>query len=96
MIQTEESACNAGDPSSIPGLVRSPVGRAVATHSSILAWKSLAGYSPWDQRVRYHGVMNSSLSPCSYTFSQVLILCERQDRDGVPLPSVGCWVEGPK
>ena len=30
----KESACNAGDQSSIPGLGRSP-----ATHSSILAWR---------------------------------------------------------
>ena len=31
----KESACNAGDPSSIPGLGRSP-GEGKATHSSIL------------------------------------------------------------
>ena len=32
----EESACNARDPGSIPGLGRSP-GEGMATHSSILA-----------------------------------------------------------
>ena len=32
----KESACNAGDQGSIPGLGRSP---AMATHSSILAWR---------------------------------------------------------
>ena len=34
----KESACNAGDPSLIPGLGSSP-GGGVATHSSILAWR---------------------------------------------------------
>ena len=32
------SACNAGDPGSIPGLGRSP-GEEMAIHSSTLAWK---------------------------------------------------------
>ena len=32
------SACNAGDPGSIPGLGRSP-GEVNATHSSVLAWR---------------------------------------------------------
>ena len=39
----KESACNAGDPGSIPGLGRSPGGR-MATHSSILAWRI-----PWTE-----------------------------------------------
>ena len=34
----KESACNAGDPSSIPGSGRSP-GEGKATHTSILAWR---------------------------------------------------------
>ena len=34
----KESACNAGDLSSIPGLGRSP-GEGMATHSSILTWR---------------------------------------------------------
>ena len=34
----KESACNAGDPCSIPGLGISPGGGS-ATHSSILAWR---------------------------------------------------------
>ena len=33
----KESACNAGDPGSIPAPGRSP-GEGMATHSSILAW----------------------------------------------------------
>ena len=33
------SACNAGDPGSIPGSGRSPLEKEMATHSSILAWK---------------------------------------------------------
>ena len=34
----EESACNAGDPSLVPGSGRS-VEKGMATHSSILAWR---------------------------------------------------------
>ena len=33
----KESACNAGDPGSIPGSGRSPLEKGMATHSSILA-----------------------------------------------------------
>ena len=40
---SEESACNARDPGSIPGLRRSPE-KAMAPHSSILAWKI-----PWTE-----------------------------------------------
>ena len=39
----KESACNAGDPGSIPRLGRSP-GEGMTTHSSILAWTI-----PWTQ-----------------------------------------------
>ena len=39
----KESACNAGNPSLIPGWGRSP-GRGMATHSSILAWRI-----PWTE-----------------------------------------------
>ena len=38
-----ESACNAGDPGSIPGWGRS-TGEGMATHSSILAWRI-----PWTE-----------------------------------------------
>ena len=34
----KESACNAGDPGSIPGSQRSPK-KEMTSHSSILAWK---------------------------------------------------------
>ena len=48
---SKESACNAGDPDSIPELRRS-LEEEIATHSSILAWKiswteEPGGYSPW-------------------------------------------------
>ena len=39
----KDSAYNAGDPRSIPGLGRSP-GEGKATHSSVLAWKI-----PWTE-----------------------------------------------
>ena len=54
---SKESACNAGDPDSIPALGRSPrVGNG--THSSILAWRILwteepGGYSPWGYKESY-------------------------------------------
>ena len=52
---SKESACNAGDPGSIPGS-RRPSGEGMAVHSSILAWRihgqrNLAGYTTGLQRV---------------------------------------------
>ena len=55
------SACNVGDPGSIPGPGRSPA-EEMATHSGILpgkshGWGSLVGYSPWglkDSDFRFH------------------------------------------
>ena len=41
----KESACNSGDPSSIPGLGRS-LEKGMATHSSILAWRI-----PWIEEI---------------------------------------------
>jgi len=57
IIVVKNLPANAGDvggEGSIPKLGRSP-GEGVATHSSILAWKSrgqssLARYSPWDHK----------------------------------------------
>ena len=48
----EESACNARDPGSIPGLGRSP-GEGIATHSSILAWRIPQTEEP--DRLQYIG-----------------------------------------
>ena len=50
-----ESACNAGDPSSIPGLRRSPGERNSnpLQYSSLenpYGQRSLAGYSPWGRK----------------------------------------------
>ena len=39
----KESACNAGDPGSIPGL-ENPLEKEMATHPSILAWRT-----PWTE-----------------------------------------------
>ena len=36
---SKESACNAGDLGSIPGLGRFPLEKEMATHYSILAWR---------------------------------------------------------
>ena len=48
----KESACNAGEQGSVPGMGRFP-GGGNATPSSILAWKipwteEAGGHSPWD------------------------------------------------
>ena len=40
------SACNAGDPGSIPGLGRS-LEKKLATHSSTLAWKNPTNEGAW-------------------------------------------------
>ena len=54
----KESACNVGDPGSIPELGRSPGERNSNPHQySCLenshGQMSLAGYSPWDNRLRH-------------------------------------------
>ena len=69
----KDSACNAGNPGSIPGLGRS-LEKEMATHSSILAWKipwqrSLACYSPWgSQRVVHDWVTNKHIKTDVLTF----------------------------
>ena len=42
----KESACNAGDPGSIPGSGRYPLEKKMTTHSSILAWRILWAEEP--------------------------------------------------
>jgi len=47
------SACNAGDPGSIPGLGRSPEegnGNPLQYSSLENGWRSLEGYSPWGRK----------------------------------------------
>ena len=45
------SACNAGDPGSIPGWGKSPgKGNGNPLQYSCLEWMSLVGYSPWDHK----------------------------------------------
>ena len=53
----KESACNAGDLCSIPGLGRSPGGESMATHSSILAWEIPTDRGAW--RATVHEVTKS-------------------------------------
>ena len=51
----KESACNAGDPGSIPGSGRSP-GRSKWQPTTVFlpgeshGWRSLVGYSPWGRK----------------------------------------------
>ena len=67
----KEPACNAGDPSSIPGLGRS----AGERHGNPFqySWlenpheqRSLAGYSPWGCKVRHDWVTKHTTSQCVY------------------------------
>ena len=51
---SKESACNAGDPGSIPGW-GDPLEKGMTIHSSILAWRiprteELVGYSLWGRK----------------------------------------------
>ena len=52
----KESACNAGDLGSIPGLGRSPE-EGMATHSSALAWRIPMDRGTWWPAV--HGITES-------------------------------------
>jgi len=55
---SKESACNAGDLGSVPGLGRSPEKKKeMATHSSILAWEILIARGVWQATV--YGVIKN-------------------------------------
>ena len=43
----KESACNAGDLGSVPGLGRPPGGAGMRIHYSILAWRSRVDRGAW-------------------------------------------------
>ena len=66
-LSGKESACNAGDPGSIPGLGRSPR-EGMATHSSILAWK--IPYTEEPSRLQSMGSQSQTqLSAFAFTFT---------------------------
>ena len=46
---SKESACNAGDLGSIPGM-EDPLEKGTGTHSSVLAWKFHGLCSPWRRK----------------------------------------------
>ena len=78
----KESACNAGDPGSIPGSARS-LEKGMATYSSILAWRTLwteetGGLQPTGlQRVRHDWATTTkkiTISPCQMIFDIIDIL----------------------
>ena len=56
VVQLEESACNTGDPSSVPGLGTCPGGG----HGNSLQDPSLVGHSPWGHRVGHDGATKHS------------------------------------
>ena len=61
----EEFACNAGDPSLIPGSGRSP-GEGMATHSHILAWRTPMDRGAW--QVPLHGVAKNQTGLSDFHF----------------------------
>ena len=65
----KESACNAGDLCSIPGL-EDPLEKEMATHSSTLAWRILGqrSYSPWGHRVRLPKPFSTTSVRCPYIY----------------------------
>ena len=66
---SKASACNAGDPGSIPGSGRS-LEKEMATHSSILAWRI-----PWTEesgRLQSTGVAKSRTRLSDFTFFHFL------------------------
>ena len=68
-LVSKESACNAGNVGSIPGLGRSPGegnGNSLQyfCHGKSHGQRSLAGYSPWGhKRVRHELATNPTLPP---------------------------------
>ena len=67
---SKESACDAGDLGSIPGLGRSP-GGGMATHTSILAWRIPIG----SQRDRHHWATKHTYMACkAWVYSSKLQL----------------------
>ena len=64
----EESACNAGDLGSIPGLRRSPE-EVMATHSSILAWRIPMDKGAWHVVSKSQTFVNKGLFNQGYGFS---------------------------
>ena len=67
---SKESACNAGDPGSIPESGRSPE-KEMATHSSILAWKILWAEEPGRT---VHEVAKSQTRLSDFTFTFIIHL----------------------
>ena len=67
----KESACNAGDPGSVPGLGRSSGWeKGMATHSSILAWRI-----PWTEEPgRLQSYVYNILVPLQAPHERRLIL----------------------
>ena len=63
----KESACNAGDPGSIPGL-GDPLEEGMVTHSWILAWRVPMDRGAW--RATVHGVTKSQTRLTKHTTTQ--------------------------
>ena len=90
----KESACNAGDPASIPGSKRSP-GEQMVTHSSILAWEI-----PWTeqsgrlqsmgQKVGHDWVSNTFI--CS--FRSIILFCMKCQFSSVTQSCPILWSHG--
>ena len=81
VAQTVESAGNAGDPGSIPGLGRPPWRRKWQPTLIFLprkshGWRNLGGYSPWSQKA----INQPETSALGYYVLLLLLLLSRFSR----------------
>ena len=65
LSDSKESVCNVGDPSSVPGLGRSPGEGNGSLPGEFHGQRSLVGYSPWDHK---ESDMTEQLTPFTFTF----------------------------
>ena len=86
-LEGKESACNAGELGSIPGLGRSP-GEGKATHSSILAWRIPQSEEPG--RLQFRGSQRVGYNWATSTHSQY-VLGRKVLSFSQGLLLFGCW-----
>ena len=90
----KESACNAGDLGSIPGLGRSPgVGHGNPFQYSCLenshGWRGLAGYSPWGHKELDMTERLSTAQTIAHQAPLFMGFPGQEYWSGLPFPSLG-------
>ena len=79
----KESACNAGDPGSVPGWGRS-LEKKMATHSSILAWR------PWTEEP--DGLQSIGSQRVTRLFIQIFNVIQILIRVYILYEFTQCWI----